>query len=93
MLNSVDYATILQYSPRGTSEISIKSRKLKDAIKGGRIENLKNRISEVISENNNKLKDFLNEGVTLIPIPRSSPIRESDLWPAFEIAKMLSLLS
>ena len=93
MLDSVDYETLLQYSPKSASEISKKSREVRDAVKGGRIEYLKNRVAEIISENTASLKDFLNNQVTLVPVPRSSPIRDADLWPAFEIAKMLSSLN
>ncbi len=89
MIHSINYANLLQYSPKGISKISDKSRDVKNAIKGGRISKFAHRIHEIISEHHEYLIDFLNEGVTLIPMPRSSPIRESDLWPAHEIAKML----
>jgi hypothetical protein len=93
MIHSVNYANILQYSPRGASDNSKKSKNVVGAIKGGRIGGYTNRISELISEHQGDLANFLNKDITLIPIPRSSPIRESDLWPALEIAKMLASLN
>jgi len=90
MLYEVKYAALLQYSPRGNSVISVKSRKIRDQIKGGRIAPLGRSIVDIINENNEGLKEFLNNEVTLVPVPRSSPIRESDLWPAYEVAKLLA---
>lgn len=93
MLNSVDYASLLQYSPRGKSNISITSRRVKDNIKAGRIEKFKIRLSEIIEDNKEELYPFLNSNVTLVAAPRSSLIRSSDLWPALEICKLLESLN
>jgi predicted amidophosphoribosyltransferase len=90
MLDLLNFANLLQYSPRGSSDISKRSKKVTDAIKGGRINEHAPRFKEIISEHSEFLKEFLNKEVTLIPMPRSSPTRESDLWPAYEIAKMLA---
>lgn len=89
MFDSVEYATLLQYSPRGKAQVSVRSQKVTGAIKGGRLEKYKARIIEIISENQNTLGPFLNQDVTLVPAPRSSPIRDFDLWPSLEIAKLL----
>lgn len=93
MLDSVDYASLLQYSPRGTSDTCKNSRKVKDTIKAGRIEVYRKRISEIVSANQEILGPFLNDHVTLVPIPRSSPIQEGALWPAIEICKLLASLN
>lgn len=92
MLDAIDYATILQYSPRGKSEKSVKSRTVKDTIKAGRIGQYKKRVSQIITDNQDQLSPFLNKDVTLVPAPRSSITRESDLWPALEICKLLASL-
>lgn len=92
MLDSLPYAALFQYSPRGESEMSRQSRKVRDAIKGGRIESLRNQIKNGIESNQDLFFKFLNKEVTLVPIPRSSLIRESDLWPAFEISKLFASL-
>jgi pyrimidine operon attenuation protein/uracil phosphoribosyltransferase len=94
MLNSIDYATLLQYSPRGKTDISKQSRVVKDRIKAGRIDgNFATRISDIIEDNKAILESFLNENVTLVAAPRSSLIRATDLWPAHEICKLLSSLN
>ena len=92
MIPSVEYATLFQYSPRGHSEMAIRSRNLKDAIKGGNIEILRNLIFRVISEKKDAISNFLHKNVTLIPVPRSSPLRPSSLWPSLEIANLLAAL-
>jgi len=89
MLDVINYANLLQYSPRGKGEISIKSQAITGAIKGGRISPS---IPKLIIKHGAYLADFLNEEVTLVPTPRSSPIRETDLWPTLEIVKMLAAL-
>jgi hypothetical protein len=93
MLSSVDYATLLQYSPRGKSKPSKDSRKVRDTIKGGRLAPYRIRISEIIAEHKGKLHPFLNSEVTLVPAPRSSITREGDLIPALEICKLLASLN
>jgi hypothetical protein len=92
MLSYVDYASLLQYSPRGISDVSKTSRAVKDTIKAGRIQNYKSRIAQIVSQHPD-LSLFLNNDVTLIAAPRSSPIRGTDLWPALEICKLLSSLN
>jgi aspartate oxidase len=67
MFDSVDHATLHQYSPRGTSEMCKTSRKVTDTIKAGLIENYRNRISKIVAENQEQLSAFLNDGVTLVP--------------------------
>lgn len=94
MLPFIKCATLLQYSPRGISEQSVRSREVRDAIKAGRIsDEYKERFAEIIADHAEKLRPFLHPGVTLVPMPRSAPRRATDLWPAFEIAEMLSSLS
>lgn len=94
MLKSIDYATLLQYSPKGTSYVSKNSQAVKEEIKAGRIEDkFMREIFQMISENEKHLSPFLNRDATLVPVPRSSKIQDGDLWPALEIVKMLSSFS
>ena len=72
--------------------MSSRSRLVKDTIKAGRIEQYKVRISEITSGHDDQLSEFLNQNITLVPAPRSSITRESDLWPALEICKLLQSL-
>lgn len=92
MLDVVDYASLLQYSPRGSSEIAVKSRKVKNNIKAGRIEVFRKRIAEIINDNSAKLSPFLGEEITLVPAPRSSPIKPDALWPAMEVCKLFGFI-
>jgi pyrimidine operon attenuation protein/uracil phosphoribosyltransferase len=93
MLDSVDFATILQYSPRGNGAKSRQSRTVTGMVKAGRIDGYRKRISEIVAERQELLGAFLNENVTLVPVPRSSPISATDLWPAHEICKQLASLN
>jgi|HubBroStandDraft_1064217.scaffolds.fasta_scaffold29416_2 hypothetical protein len=90
MLPSIEYATLLQYSPDGDSEASQGSRRWRDAVKGGRIEAMRRGVAAIVAGHQQALEPFLNEHVTLVPMPRSSPIRTGDLWPTLELANMLA---
>jgi hypothetical protein len=90
MLPSVDFTSLFQYSPRGGSRISQQSRDVTGAVKGGRIVQFRNIIQEMIDKNLENIQPFLNQNVTLVPAPRSSLIRDTDLWPALEIARVLA---
>lgn len=93
MLRSIEYATLLQYSPNGGSEVSKLSRRWRDAVKGARLEQIRTRVAGALADHATELAPFLHEGASLVPIPRSSPIREGDLWPSLEIANLLASLN
>lgn len=92
MLNSLfdlSYFSFLNYSPRGKSNLSIKSRTLVGNIKAGRREIILSIIKGLAHLQTDELSGFFNKNTSLIPIPRSSLIRAGDVWPAFEIATIL----
>lgn len=88
MLFKVDAATLLAYSPKGTSDISFKSRTI-----GGKIKNGDSKILDAAIVHINKaskhLSPFLNTDRILVPAPRSSPLVEGALWPTKSIADKL----
>lgn len=82
--SSIPFAALLTYSPRGPSEISKRSRQVRDAVKTARSDVL-DRCVEKIRELGG-LEPFLGPGVVLVPAPRSAPIRDpGTLWPADRI--------
>lgn len=79
LLSEVPFASLFVYSPRGQSEISRRSRRLRDAIKRGDEETIRNCAQLAAQEN--QIREYFNEAL-LIPCPRSSPlIRPDALWP------------
>lgn len=88
LLSSLPFAALLIYSPRGQSEISQRSRRVRDAIKTAR--------SDILERSMQKLRElggmepFLGADVVLVPAPRSAPIRDATtLWPAQRICAQL----
>lgn len=88
--SSVPFAALLIYSPRGTSEVSVRSRQVRDAIKAARADVLE-RCAEKLRELRG-LAPFLGPEVVLVPAPRSAPIRDpGTLWPAERICVRLQV--
>jgi hypothetical protein len=84
LLSSVSFASLLTYSPRGTSELSIRSRQVRDAIKSARWDVLDRCVVRIVERGG--LEPFLGPDVILVPAPRSAPIRDAGtLWPAERI--------
>ena len=83
------YGTFANFSPRGSSELSRRSQRIKDAIKAGRASQVQRAIPRLSEPTAAVLEPFLNPAVTLVPVPRSAPLREDALWPSLVIAEVL----
>lgn len=88
MLSSIHYGTFANYSPRGQSELSEKSRQSCSRIKAGKFhpERLAPHLNSSIGR---VLQPFLDSSVTFVPVPKSHPLREGALWPSLVIAEGL----
>jgi len=90
------FASFLQYAPRARSDPSELSRDVTYAVKqDGLVGKLRiidfsaQRLSEEIGSHP-FLKHYFNESVTLVPIPRSSPLVKPDaLWPPLRICQSI----
>ena len=89
MTSSYNYGTFANYSPRGTSELSVRSRKTCGAVKAGRVETIVSAVEHLRSEKAAILTPFLGIDVTLVPVPRFAPLPEGALWPAKVISDVL----
>lgn len=91
LLSSVPFASLLVYSPRGRSEVSRHSRRVRDAVKQGRLDVLEDAAARAQALLGSKgLDAFLGPDVVLVPAPRSSPLTKGALWPAERICQVLS---
>lgn len=91
MCFELPYSALTTYSPRGQSEVSQKSRILRNQVKAGRDDAL-NRAAEIIRDREEiaaLLSEFLNPSTVLVPVPRSSLQVPGGLWPSLKIAQAL----
>ena len=89
MPSNYEYGTFANYSPRGQSKLSKRSRSTCSAIKAGRINTIESAIPYLRQEESEILQPFLAHDVTLVPIPRSAPLIDGALWPAKVICDVL----
>ena len=85
-----EYGTFANYSPRGASELSVRSRSICGSIKAGRVAVMESAVRHLGKPRARILRPFLNPEVTLVPVPRSAPLTENALWPSKVIADILA---
>lgn len=90
LLSSLPFGSYLVYSPRGTSDVSKRSRQIRDRIKAGDKDLLRQIAERLASEfDASGLGAVLGSEVALVPAPRSSPLLEGALWPPRLVAEAL----
>ena len=90
LLSEVRFGSLLVYSPRGASEVSRRSRSIRDAVKAGRREVLEAAARRALEPaTRTRLAEFLDSGRVLVPAPRSAPLADGALWPAERVCEVL----
>ena len=91
MFSEVIFGAYLAYFPQGKSTISSQSRKIRNSIKGG-VEDVLRQVTEHLIKSEAEKGTFasiLGSDVVLVPAPGSAPFVMGALWPAFLIAEKL----
>jgi hypothetical protein len=71
LLSEVRYASFLVYSPRGTSDVSVRSRQVRDRVKGDHPGDIE-QIAARIAADGNPCAPILGPDVALVPAPPRS---------------------
>lgn len=85
--SEVPYGSLLIYSPRGSSEISLKSREVCYGIKNDRPPLIQQAVAVLVRNLAGELAEFFGADRILVPVPRSAPMREGALWPGLRICE------
>jgi len=90
LISEIPFGSYLVYSPRGSTEVSARSRAIRSAIKAGN-EDMISRIVERMAAHfeSTPLPVVLGSDVLLIPAPRSAPLVSGGLWPSLLICRAL----
>lgn len=98
-LSRLSFAALLVYSPRGQSDASALSRKVRDAVKRDSVWSGQDRPfiqyaveklqAELAAE---RLPGFFGSDVGLVPTPRSAPLTKGALWPGERICQEMEKL-
>lgn len=87
--SEISFASLLVYSVSGSGERSRISRaRVRDALKRGDRITLE-RIAQRVEEHLDAFPGLFGPGIGLVPMPRSSPIRQNDLWPSLLVCRAL----
>ncbi|WP_439643344.1 hypothetical protein [Gemmatimonas sp.] len=88
--SEIPLGTFAAYSPRGTSDTSIRSRQVRDIVKGVRRPLFEQFLDEMqAAPYREALAHVLGPDVIVVPVPRSAPLVNGGLWPGREIAEGL----
>ena len=97
MLSDLPFASHFAYSPRGSSEAAVQSRRIRDLLKQNRrvgvppitaAELLARRLRQAVDRGD--YGDFFDPAAVLVPAPRSSLLLPGAHWPALELAAALA---
>jgi hypothetical protein len=89
LISSVRYGTLLNYSPRGRSDISVKSNGWCRNVKNGKVGYIEKIVARVLRESET-FTDFFSSLPVLVPIPSSSlPMRDALSVPKLIADKMV----
>ena len=82
---NITHTCLVNYSPRGTSKKARESRRIRGNVKSAR----NDWIQRLVNHYRDHLTPLLDAESTLVPIPRSAPLKRDAPWPALTIAEAL----
>ena len=89
MSSEVRFGAFFAYAPKGTSEASQRGLRVRDLVKKAHTEFLQRAATRIAAHHEHELASIFTADTTLVPAPRSTPIKEGWLWPGDRIAQAL----
>jgi hypothetical protein len=98
-LSRLAFASLLSYSPRGQTQTSIQSQRVRDAVKRdsvwpGHTRPFLQLAAErlLVDAQGGQFAGFFGKGVALVPVPRSAPLTKGALWPGRRLCEEIQRL-
>lgn len=92
LLSEIPFASLLAYAPQGTSELSQKSKRVREAIKRGDPAVLARAVERLLECREHWVSHFFDAETTLVPVPGSSPRKDpGSLWVPLDICRGLAV--
>ena len=91
LLSEVAFASFLNYSPKGDSEEALKSKRVRDTLKSGpppeKLKFLIDELHRILPTS--PLREFFGREITVVPAPRSAPIKSGSYWPPQALCNLM----
>lgn len=90
LLSEIPFASLLAYAPQGSSELSKKSQRVRQAIKRGDPTVLERVVQRLTESRESWVAEYFDPEAVLVPVPGSSPRKDpGSLWVPLDLCNAL----
>jgi len=89
LLSEIIYSSYVAFSPYGSTQAARESVTVRNHLKSGREELIRQAIAHLKKNNLETFDDVFGEDVIFVPAPRSSLLLPDSVWPSMMLSKVL----